>query len=204
MSKVSHHGWELPARETLATLPSLITVVRTLLSVIFAIYAAVGGGLPWLIAAIAVYWVGDIADGLVARLTGRETRSGAVFDIMADRLCVALIYLIFGFWNPELLWAIGLYLTEFIFIDGFLSLTFLFWPLLSPNYFYLVDKRIYDLNWSPVGKASNSAIFLLATIIFQNVYLSATIASVIIAIKIYSIVRLYKVVGIPLPSVAKS
>lgn len=202
MSKIVHHGWRLPAHETLYTLPSFITLLRTLLSVVFALIAAMNSSVEWLVAAIAVYWAGDIADGLVARLTGRETRSGAIFDIMADRLNVALVYLIFGFWHPELLWAIGLYLTEFIFIDGFLSLAFLFWPLLSPNYFYLVDKQIYQLNWSPLGKVVNSSVFLLATVIFQNVYLSLAIAAVIVGVKIYSIIRLYRVVGIPVPRVS--
>jgi len=200
MTAKTHHGWQLPDKETLLTWPSAITLVRTLISVAFALYAATVGSVEWLIAAIAVYWVGDIADGLVARATGKETRSGAIFDIMADRLCVSLIYLIFGFWNPELLWAVGLYLVEFIFIDGFLSLAFLFWPLLSPNYFYLVDKRIYDLNWSPLGKATNSSVFLIATIVFQNVWLSVAIAAVIILVKVYSIIRLYKVVGLPSPA----
>lgn len=192
----AHHGWQLPERETLVSLPSFITLTRTLMSVGFAIFAAVSMSMPWLIAAIVVYWIGDIADGLVARFTGRETRSGAIFDIMADRLCVALIYLIFGFWHQDVLIAIGLYLVEFIFIDGFLSLAFLFWPLLSPNYFYLVDRRVYNLNWSPVGKAANSGVFLLATIAFQNVYLSSAIAIIILGVKIYSIGRLYKTIGI--------
>lgn len=195
--KSQHHGWQLPANDTLTTLPSFITLVRTLLAVTFALIAATSESLPWLIAAIGSYWVGDIADGFVARLTKRETRSGAIFDIMADRLCVGLIYLIFGFWHPELLWAIGLYLIEFIFIDGFLSLSFLFWPLLSPNYFFLVDKQIFLLNWSTVGKAANSSVFLLATVIFQQPWLSVLIAAAVLAIKLYSIKRLYAVVGLP-------
>ncbi|HEX6462043.1 MAG TPA: CDP-alcohol phosphatidyltransferase family protein [Candidatus Saccharimonadales bacterium] len=195
--KSQHHGWQLPANDTLATVPSAITLVRTLVAVAFALVAVTSDSLVWLIAAIATYWVGDIADGLVARLTKRETRSGAIFDIMADRLSVGLIYLIFGFWHPELLWAIGLYLVEFMFIDGFLSLSFLFWPLLSPNYFYLIDKQIFQLNWSLFGKAANSSIFLLITIIFQQPWLSAAVAGVALLVKLYSTVRLYRVVGLP-------
>lgn len=186
--------------DSLATIPSLITLLRTILAVSFAIIAALTTSLPWLIAAVVAYWVGDILDGLLARLMGRETRSGALFDIMADRLCVGLIYTIFAFWHPELLLAVGVYLFEFIFIDGFLSLTFLFWPLLSPNYFFLVDKRIFNLNWSMAGKAINSSFFLLATVIFQNIWLSLAIALVVLAVKVYSIVRLYTVVGLPTPS----
>ena len=44
-------------------------------------------------------------------------------------------------------------------IDGFLSLAFLAWPITSPNYFYVVDRRLWLLNWSHPGKAVNSGLF---------------------------------------------
>lgn len=195
----NHHGWQLPQKETLATAASYLTFVRTFLAVGFAIIAGMESSAGWLIAAIATYWIGDILDGIVARAMKQETRSGAVLDITADRLCVAVIYLTFGFMHPHLLPAIGLYLTQFMFIDGFLSLSFVFWPLLSPNYFYLIDKQIYKLNWSPAGKVINSSVFLLATIIWQSPVLSLTIALLNTVLKLYSLRRLYKVVGIPTP-----
>lgn len=192
-----HHGWQLPARESLVTWPSLITLVRTTLAAGLTIYAAATSSEAWLLVGLLSYWIGDILDGLVARWLGQETRSGAIFDIMADRLCVALIYLTFGFWHLDLLWPIGIYLFEFIFIDGFLSLSFLFWKLLSPNYFFLVDQRIFTLNWSPAGKVVNSSLFLLATVLVQNVWLSGAIAVAVLALKLYSLRRLYAVVGLP-------
>lgn len=196
-SHSTHHGWQLPARETLLTWASLITFIRTICAVILAIYAALIQSETWLLAALLTYWAGDIADGIIARKCGQETRSGAVLDIMADRLCVALIYLIYGFMHMEMLWPIGLYLVEFMFIDGFLSLSFLFWKLLSPNYFFLVDKQIFDLNWSPIGKVANSSFFLLSVVVFQSPWLSFVIASAVMVVKLYSLRRLYTVVKLP-------
>lgn len=196
----AHHGWQLPKEETLLTAASAITLARTVVAVGLALAAAVMHDQTLLFAGLICYWVGDILDGFVARATQRETRSGAVLDIMADRLCVALIYLVYGFLNPDMMVAIGLYLVEFMFIDGFLSLAFLFWPLLSPNYFFLVDERIFKLNWSSLGKVANSSVFLLATIFLGQPIISITVVLLVTAVKIYSLVRLYKTVGLPSPS----
>lgn len=202
-SKEIHHGWVLPKKETLMTPASLVTFVRAIVAVTVAIIAVTQHDQLLLFVALACYWVGDIADGIVARVLKCETRSGALLDIVADRLCVAIIYLGFAFMNPEMLWAIGLYLIEFMFIDGFLSLAFLFWPILSPNYFYLVDKRIFQLNWSPIGKVVNSSFFLLATVLVASPALSVAIVAVVTAVKLYSLRRLYQI-GIPQPGVVTS
>lgn len=199
MKNPTHHGWTLPKRETLRTPATAVTVVRTILAVGFALYAAVHQDLTMLIVGLGCYWVGDIADGIVARKFKHEMRSGALLDIVADRLCVAVIYLTYASMHTEMLWPIGLYLVEFMFIDGFLSLAFLFWPLLSPNYFYLVDKRIFDLNWSPLGKVVNSSVFLLATIFIGSPALSIAIVALVTVVKLYSLRRLYRI-GIPTPA----
>jgi CDP-diacylglycerol--glycerol-3-phosphate 3-phosphatidyltransferase len=194
----SHHGWQLPKKDTLLTYASGLTFIRTVLAVIFAILAATQHNQWLLLVGLLCYWIGDILDGILARLFKQEMRSGAVFDIMADRLCVALIYVIYGWMHPEMLAPIGLYLFEFMFIDGFLSLSFLFWPLLSPNYFFLVDRRIFRLNWSPLGKVVNSSFFLFATVLLNNPIISIAIVLVVLGIKLYSLKRLYSI-GIPIP-----
>ena len=198
MDQTIHHGWHLPEKDTLLTWASLVTLVRTVVAVALAVMAAVQGNEWLLLCGLACYWIGDITDGIVARTFKHEMRSGALLDIVADRLCVSLIYLVYGVMNPDMLWAIGLYLVEFMFIDGFLSLTFLFWPLLSPNYFFLIDKRIYNLNWSPLGKVANSSFFLFATVFVGSPLLSATIALAVTGVKVYSLRRLYAI-GIPSP-----
>lgn len=199
MKKKIHHGWMLPARETLKTPASYVTFIRTALAVGLGIVAAYHHDQTLLLIALACYWVGDIADGFIARTLKCEMRSGALLDVIADRLCVAVIYLTYASFHPEMIWAVGLYLFEFMFIDGFLSLSFLFWPLLSPNYFYLVDKRLFDLNWSIPAKLANSSVFLLATIFIGSPLFSFGIALAVLVVKIYSTYRLYKV-GIPTPS----
>jgi CDP-diacylglycerol--glycerol-3-phosphate 3-phosphatidyltransferase len=192
----SHRGWTLPAKETLFTVASGITLARTLVAVIFVVFAILQDNQWLLFAGLACYWVGDILDGIAARALRQEMRSGALFDIVADRLCVSLIYLTYGYMHPDMMWAIGIYLVEFMFIDGFLSLAFLFWPLLSPNYFFLVDRRIFNLNWSPLGKVANSSVFLLATVFIGSPILSASIAVVVTGVKLYSLKRLYTL-GVP-------
>ena len=199
MTKTLHHGWALPKRETLLTPASIVTFIRTIAAVTIAVAAIQQHNQLLLFAALACYWVGDIADGIVARALKCEMRSGALLDIVADRLCVAVIYIGYATMHPDMLWVIGFYLIEFMFIDGFLSLAFLFWPLLSPNYFYLVDKRIFDLNWSPIGKVVNSSFFLLATVFVASPLLSGAIVAIVTGVKLYSLRRLYRI-GIPTAS----
>ncbi len=196
MKHALNHGWELPKRETLLTSASVVTVVRTIAAVVIAIIAAAHSDQLLLAVALACYWVGDIADGIAARWRHCEMRTGALLDIVADRLCVAVIYLSYAHMHPDMLWAIGLYLIEFMFIDGFLSLAFLFWPLLSPNYFFLVDKQIFDLNWSPLGKVANSSFFLIATVLVGSPLLSIGIVAAVTVVKLYSLRRLFRI-GIP-------
>ena len=44
------------------------------------------------------------------------------------------------------------FLLSFMVLDTMLSLAFLCWPVLSPNYFHLVDRRVWVFNWSPAGQ----------------------------------------------------
>ena len=49
------------------------------------------------------------------------------------------------------------FLLSFMVLDTMLSLAFLCWPVVSPNYFDAVDRRVWQLNWSPAAKAANTA-----------------------------------------------
>ena len=75
---------------------------------------------------LVVHWVGDSLDGLVARVRDCETRTGAVLDILSDRLCAAAFYIGLVWMEPHLAPAVFVYLIEFMVIDGFLSLAS--WP----------------------------------------------------------------------------
>lgn len=135
---------------------------------------------------LAAYWAGDVADGLLARGTGAETRTGAVFDVLCDRLCVAVFYLAYVQQHLDMLIPIGIFLVSFMLVDNMLSLGFLGWPLLGPNYFYLVDKRLYRLNWSPPAKAANTAL-ILVVIVGTGSWVAATVVALgQLGLKLYS------------------
>ncbi len=158
-----------------ATLPNLVTIARTVAAVPLALIAAAGavqhsagglrGGIALLAAAYAVYWIGDIADGHLARRLGQETRLGAVLDIVCDRACSAALAVALVALRPDLLVVMAVFLLNFMVLDLLLSLAFLCWPIDSPNDFHRVDPRLYRWNWSPPAKAANTAGVLLVVAI---------------------------------------
>lgn len=182
----AHHGCSGGKRDGWRTWPNLLTAVRTVAAVVLVAVAVGRGSQPLLFGGLAAYWVGDIADGMLARRTGAETRTGAVFDVLADRLCVAVFYLSYAHLHHDMLVPIAVFLLNFMLVDNMLSLAFLGWPLLSPNYFHLVDQRLYRLNWSPVAKATNTAL-LLAVIVGTGSWVAATaVACAQLGVKLYS------------------
>ena len=187
-----------PAMERVLTLPTIITFLRTLASLVLTMLGAYQHSLPMLLWGLGIYWVGDMADGAVARLTSRETRIGATFDIMCDRLCAAAFYIGFAWYDPSMVVPVGIYLAEFMVIDTFLSMAFLAWPLSSPNYFYLVDRRLWAWNWSKPGKALNSALFAVLMVWTRQPWLAGVIATMLLALKVVSMVWLSRL-GPPVP-----
>ena len=65
-----------PAVERLWTGATVITFVRTLVSLALCLAGAWQEELVWLVVGLGVYWVGDMADGGYARLRDCETRIG--------------------------------------------------------------------------------------------------------------------------------
>ena len=187
------------SRETsYLTWANAITALRTVAAVTLGMAAATQQSLSLLVASLSVYWVGDIADGAVARLTGQETRVGAVLDIVCDRLCAAVFYLGLIWLFPSLSVPVAIYLTQFMVLDTFLSLAFLAWPISSPNYFYVIDNLLWKWNWSKPGKAVNSAAFALLLVATQSIWLGAAIALGLLGLKSWSTVRLSRL-GLPVP-----
>ena len=119
--------------------------------------AVAAGDLALLAVAYGVFWVGDIADGWSARRLGQETRAGAVFDIVCDRACTGVLCVGLVASVPAALPVVVVFVLSFMVLDSMLSLAFLCWPVLSPNYFHVVDRRVWQLNWSPLAKAANTA-----------------------------------------------
>jgi len=188
-----------PAKERLGTSANVITLIRTVAAVTVLGGAAQRHSLTLLLVGLGIYWAGDILDGTVARVFGCETRVGAVLDILSDRFCAGAFYLGLAWLMPSLAWPILLYLAEFMVVDCFLSLAFLAWPIRSPNYFYVVDRRLWLWNWSKSGKAVNSAIFAVLLVVTENALLGLVVAGGLLLLKSLSLARLMRL-GLPVPA----
>ncbi|MEU7614091.1 CDP-alcohol phosphatidyltransferase family protein [Micromonospora sp. NPDC049204] len=182
---------------TLLNVPNAITAVRTAGAVGLAVAALTQRSAYLLVAAYLLYWIGDILDGAAARSLGQETRTGAVFDIVADRACTSACAAALIVLRPATALPIAVFLVQFMVIDQLLSLMFLRWPLLSPNYFARVDRRVYLWNWSPPAKALNTAAVVLLAI-FAPMPVAVTFALAVAAVKIVSLVCAAKLpAGLP-------
>lgn len=201
--------WADESTERFLTPATIITFIRTIACVVI-IGFALNEGIPdndefWspalklMAIALVVYWAGDSLDGQVARRMHHETRIGATLDIMCDRMCAAAFYFGLAWLHPEFTVPVLLYLAEFMVIDFFLSIAFLAWKIRSPNYFYVIDRTIYRLNWSHPAKAVNSALFAVLLLATQMPWLGGIIAGGLLIFKTVMLVRLAKI-GLPIPT----
>lgn len=172
--------------------PNAITAVRTVAAIVLAVAAVAHHSATLAVAAYLCYWIGDILDGLVARLLHRETRGGAVFDIVADRACCALCAAALLQLRPEMAVPITILLVQFLVVDCLLSLAFLRWPLLSPNYFHLVHSGVYRWNWSPPAKALNTGGAVALIVLGPNPLWPALFALAVQVVKSVSLGGVYR------------
>ncbi len=193
-----HRGCTAAFAEQWNTWPNLVTAVRTIATVVAWAVAVTTGSDGWLLAALLCYWVGDIADGLLARVTHRETRTGAVLDVLADRLSVCLVVVTYVSTHTAAAVPAALFLGQFVVIDAYLTLAFARWSLLSPNYFGLVDATVYRLNWSPPAKATNTGAVVLVWLLTGSTLAATVLAAVVLGVKSYSVLRLTR---LPTPPV---
>jgi len=155
----------VPIASRIATVPNLITLVRTVAAVALGIAALVARSPELLLTAYATYWIGDMLDGWSARLLGQETRIGAVLDILSDRACMGVLAGACLALRPDTAAPMAVFLLQFMVLDCLLSLAFLGWPIQSPNDFHVVDRLVYRLNWSPPAKALNTSAVVLAMLL---------------------------------------
>jgi phosphatidylglycerophosphate synthase len=176
---------------TLLNVPNAITAARTVISVGLAVAALTHHSAHLLVAAYLIYWIGDILDGFTARALGLVTRAGAVFDIVADRACTSACAAALVALRPATALPVAVFLVQFMVVDQLLSLMFLRWPLLGPNYFARVDRRIYRWNWSPPAKALNTAAVVILAI-YTPTAVAVTFAVAVAAVKVVSLVSAAK------------
>lgn len=185
------------------TWANLVTLLRTLSAVVLGGVAVVTARLDLLAAAYAIYWLGDMLDGFVARAFDQETRLGAVFDIVSDRACTSILCGGLIGMRPELGWSLIPFFLMFMTLDTMLSLAFLCWPIVSPNYFFCVDKAVYRANWSPLAKATNTA----AVVAFALLGLQAVAVALVltlVAIKLWSSRRVLRLLADAATAAARS
>lgn len=179
-------------RERALTAANIVTAVRTVAGMVLFALAAYQDSEVLNFVGLGVYWALDVIDGYLARRLDQETRLGAQFDILSDRVLVAFFYFNYITWHPEALVPVTLFLFNFMVLDHYLSNQFLRWPLRSPNYFFRVDQLIYSLNWSPAGKAINSALVTLILVFTDWIAIASGVCFALLAIKSYSIGRLLR------------
>lgn len=195
--------------ERLLTGATAITFVRTIATLVLSMWGAYDENLTLLVTGLVVYWVGDTLDGEWARWFDCETRIGGLIDMVSDRLSCGAFYVGLAwlqpapfFFSDEPMELIGIpvavYLFEFMVIDMFLSLAYLAWPIRSPNYFYVVDRRIYLWNWSRLGKAANSGLFAVLLLATGWWWLGLIIAIGLLVLKLVSLRWLLQL-GLPVP-----
>lgn len=184
--------------ERLWTGATVITAVRTVVSVVLAAVAAYEQSLTLLVVSLVVYWVGDMLDGFYARVRDCETRIGAVLDVLCDRFNAGAFYIGLAWLQPDLSPAIYVYLAEFMVVDLFLSISFLAWPVRSPNYFFVVDRPIWLWNWSKQAKAINSALFAVLLLVTGWMWVGLAVATALLILKCVSLGRLMRI-GLPVP-----
>ena len=173
------------------TVPNIVTAIRTVLAVLLGVAAVAAGDLRLLAVAYAVFWVGDIADGWSARRLRQETRVGAVFDIVCDRACTGILCVGLVASVPSALPVVVVFVLSFMVLDSMLSMAFLCWPVLSPNYFYVVDRRVWQLNWSPVAKAANTA-GVVGSLALELFSVALGVAVAIVGVKLWSARRVVR------------
>jgi phosphatidylglycerophosphate synthase len=171
--------------EPVTTWANAMTLVRTAIAIPLGVYALVEASTTLLVVAYGTYWIGDMADGWLARHFDQETRIGAVLDIVSDRGCCGVLVCVLTVIHPHMWPATAVYLAQFMVLDCVLSLSFLRWDLVSPNYFYRVDRTVWRYNWSQPAKSVNTVAVVIA-VVSGIMPLALAIALTQLAVKIWA------------------
>lgn len=181
--------------------PNVITLLRLAVSLVFFTLAAVKGRELYNFIGLGVHWVGDFLDGWYSRTFHQETLLGAEMDIIADRVETLFFFTNFIRFHPGLTLPVLVYMLDFAFADFYLSYQFVKYDIISINYFHKVDRRVYALNFSPVGKFVNSTIVPLILILVPALWpVALVLAAALVGVKIYSSSLLWRKRGAAAPA----
>jgi CDP-diacylglycerol--glycerol-3-phosphate 3-phosphatidyltransferase len=182
------------------TWANLVTAIRLVAALVAFAVAWQTGLLRWSLIGLLVYWVGDLLDGWLARALRQETLFGAQMDILSDRISVIIFYVSYIIHRPGKMAAALLFLFEFAVLDTYLSNQFMRWPVLSPNYFYMVDRQTWQWLWSKPAKAFNCGLVTLLLIGLPWQWPALAVTLVLIAIRVrFSQRMLYLTSRLPAP-----
>jgi CDP-diacylglycerol--glycerol-3-phosphate 3-phosphatidyltransferase len=172
---------------------NLITLLRLGGSLLFFSLAVIHQEELYNFIGLGIHWLGDLADGFWAKVFKQRTVLGAEIDIIADRVECLFFFINFLSFHPDLVLPVVIYILDFAFVDLYLSYQFIKFDIISIDYFYLVDKKVYKLNFSSAGKFANSTAVPLLLILLPDLWPVALLLTVVlIIIKLYSISLLRK------------
>lgn len=180
--------------EAIRTLPNFITAIRTISCLVIFSIAGYTQDMSLNIVGLVIYWALDCLDGYLARRLEQETIVGAQFDILSDRILIAYFYLNYLSITSGPVLIVSLFLLNFMVFDHYLSNQYLRWSIISPNYFYKIDRIVWALNWSAFGKFINTGPVTLLLLLTKSVIAPGVILILVLIIKGYSFYRLSKLV----------
>jgi len=179
--------------ESLASGANLITLLRLFSSLLFFFLAAVYHRELYNYLGLGLHWLGDWLDGFWAKTFKQRTILGAEIDIIADRVESLFFFINFISFHPALVLPVALYMLNFAFIDFYLSYQFIKFDLISVDFFYLVDQKVFKFNFSQPGKFVNSTVIPLLLIFLPQLWpLTLILTAGLIWIKVDSIFILRK------------
>ena len=113
-------GRKSPAGPARITAPTILTIIRMLLSVAFVVFALLPD--TWAkITALAIFILAsitDLIDGRWARKTKAVTDLGAFLDPLADKMLVNLAFLVLVYLQVVPLWVFAIILVRDFAVDG--------------------------------------------------------------------------------------
>jgi CDP-diacylglycerol--glycerol-3-phosphate 3-phosphatidyltransferase len=179
--------------ESVFSVPNVITLLRFVLSMVFFILAIQKMDITYNYIGLAIHWLGDMADGNYARFFKQETIVGAEMDLIADRVEILFFFIIFLVFYPQLYLPVTVYIFNFAFLDFYLCYQFVKFDIISINYFYKVDRVVYQYNFSFWAKILNSTMIIFLLILLPELWVLTTVLALgWVGIKSYSIYRVVK------------
>jgi phosphatidylglycerophosphate synthase len=179
--------------EALYSESNIITLVRVIVSLVLFALAAVKNRELLNYIGLACHCFGDMLDGFYSRTFKQETVLGAEIDIIADRLGFLFFFINFIHFHPALLLPVLVFILDFAFVDFYLSYQFLKYDIISINYFYKVDRKVYSLNFSPAAKTLNSSLVPAILFFLPGLWvLALVLAAGLVVLKLYSVSLLWK------------